>query len=334
MHRAGLTLSSRVAYMSALLVLAATSGLLMPPADAAPAELEPQVASGASVFGARVEPTSTQGPQQAVKALQLQLGAKLPLVSEYLDWDDEFPSPYHQWLHDTGHQIVLLVKLKREDGSRPLWSSLANAQPGSKLYEELSGWATSIRDLGGPVYFVFHKEPNEFPNRANGTPATYRDAWARVAEVFDDVGATNATLVFAMAGYVYGQNGVPDAWYPGNRYVDVIASSGVNSSCSQTSCSSWRSQQQIMAPMVAWAADHPRKELAVVEGATVEDPDRPNRKGEWIDDAHAYLTDELLSRMAFYSYWSSSESHDFRITTSQQSINAATRWVTDPLWTS
>ncbi len=333
MCRARLTLTSRVACLSVLLILATASCLLSSPAQASRAPIGQRAAAGASIFGARVEPTSTQSPQQAVRALQQTLGAKLPLVSEYMDWDDTFPSPYHEWLRDTGHQLVLLVKLKRNDGSRPLWSSLANAQPGTRLYRELSAWATGIRDYGAPVYFVFHKEPNELPNRANGTPSTYHDAWARVSQVFDELGATNATLVFAMAGYVYGQDGIADAWYPGNKYVDVIASSGVNSQCTSTSCS-WRSQQQIMAPMVTWAAGHPNKELAVVEGATVEDPSHPKRKAQWIDDAHAYLTNDLLSRMAFYSYWSSSETLDFRLTTSQWSINAASRWVTDPLWTS
>jgi hypothetical protein len=287
-------------------------------------------ATAPSVFGARVEPQSGQTPKEAVRALEQTLGAPLPLVSEYLAWDATFPSAYHQWLRDSGHQLVLLVKLKRADGSRPRWESLANAQPGSTLYEELHGWATAVRDLGGPVYFVFHKEPNEYPNRVNGSAADYRDAWARVDEVFNDVGATNARLVFAMAGAIYGRSGTPDTWYPGDAHVDVIASSGVNS-CASSGCS-WRSQQQIMAPMVKWAADHPSEQLGVVEGATVEYPSRPKRKATWINNARSYLTSDLLDRMAFYSYWSSSGGGDFRLTTSARSTNAARRWVTDSNW--
>ncbi|MEO8328714.1 MAG: hypothetical protein ABI586_01800 [Candidatus Nanopelagicales bacterium] len=285
----------------------------------------------AAAFGARVEPVGGESAQHAVHALEQTLGAKLPLVLEYLDWDDTFPTAYHEWLRDTGHIIVLLVKLKRSDGSRPLWSRLANAQPGSALSQDLRNWATSIRDYGGPVYFVFHKEPNEYPNRENGTASTYRDAWAKVATVFDNIGATNADLVFAMAGSVYGRSGTADAWYPGNQYVDVIASSGVNGSCTATSCS-WRSQEQIMAPMVSWSADHPNERLGVIEGATVEDPNRPKRKANWIDAAHNYLGTALLDRMAFYTYWSSSAGGDFRLTTSRESIQAARRWVTDSAW--
>jgi hypothetical protein len=286
---------------------------------------------GATTFGARVEPIG-QTPREAVTSLEAQLGASLPLVSEYLAWDATFPNAYFEWLAGSGHQLLLSVKLKRMDGTRPSWSALAEAPRGSVLHSELRRWAVAIRDIGVRTYFVFHKEPNEPANRANGTPEDYRAAWARVARVFDQVGADNAQLVFAMAGSVYGTS-APDAWYPGDEYVDVIASTGVNYTCSLTSCN-WRQQQDIMRPMVEWATAHPTQALGVVEGATVEDPNRPLRKRTWINNAHEYVTSELGDRMAFYNYWSSVDGYDYRLTTSPGALDAGTLWVTDPVWQS
>jgi len=286
---------------------------------------------GEAVFGARVEPTPGMSPRQSVEALEAELGTPLPLVSEYLDWDDSFPSSYQQWLINSGHRLVLLVKLKRNDGSRPLWSKLAAAQPGDRLYRELLAWAESIRDVGEPVYFVFHKEPNEFPNRANGSAPAYKDAWHRVAEVFDAAGATNAQLVFALAGSIYARPLSVETWYPGDDVVDVIAASGVNGDCSATRCN-WRSQEQIMSKMVAWSASHVAQSIAVIEGATVEDPNKPLRKRNWIDDAHAYLGGDFVDRVAFFSYWSSSAGTDFRLTTSPKAVAAGARWASDPVW--
>ena len=283
---------------------------------------------GTMTFGARVEPIG-QTPRAAVVDLEQRLGHPLPLVSEYLAWDAAFPNPYFEWLAGSGHQLLLAVKLKRANGSRPTWAALASARRGSALYAELAHWATAIRDLGVPVYFAFHKEPNEPANRVNGTASDYKAAWARVAQVFENKGATNAQLVFAMAGGVYGS--AANTWYPGDEYVDVIATTGVNYTCSITSCN-WRQQEDIMRPMVNWAASHPDKALGVVEGASVEDPNRPSRKQHWIENAQAYVTTELGDRMAFFNYWSSVDGLDYRLTTSDAALTAGTVWAADPLW--
>ena len=286
---------------------------------------------GATTFGARVEAIG-QTPREAVTSLETQLGGQLPMVSEYLAWDATFPNAYFDWLAESGHQLLLNVKLKRANGTRPTWSALAEARRGSSLDSELRHWAVAIRDLGVPTYFAFHKEPNEPANRVNGSADDYRAAWARVDRVFDHVGADNAQLVFAMAGAVYGTS-APDIWYPGDEYVDVIASTGVNYTCSVTSCN-WRQQQDIMRPMVEWASAHPTQALGVVEGATVEDPNRPLRKRNWINNAHDYVTLELGDRMAFYNYWSSVDGYDYRLTTSQGAIDAGSLWLSDPIWQS
>ncbi|HEX5017739.1 MAG TPA: hypothetical protein VFX15_09155 [Actinomycetes bacterium] len=313
--------------MGPLLAIAVAAPVLAESQSSSPTSRALVAAQGAQTFGARVKPIG-QTPRAAVEALEDQLGHPLPLVSEYPAWDANFPNPYFEWLANSGHQLLLAVKLKRANGSRPSWAALANATKGSVLYAELHHWARAIRDLGAPTYFVFHKEPNEPANRPNGTAADYKAAWARVAQVFEHDGADNAQLVFAMAGGMYPSAG--NTWYPGDKYVDVIAATGVNFRCSIESCT-WREQEDIMRPMVTWSASHAGKTLGVVEGATVEDPNHPFRKKRWIQNAQDYLT-QLGTRVAFYSYWSSYDGLDYRLTSSDAALKAGAAWASDPLW--
>ena len=296
---------------------------------AAPARaVDPLV--GASIVGAHVDPVSGQTSRQAVEALETQLGAPVPLVSEYLAWNASFPTAYHSWLRDSGHDLVLLVKLKRSDGSRPKWADLANAQPGSSLYNDMVRWANGFKAYGAPVYFVFHKEPNESANQTNGTATDYKAAWARFVTFMREQGVTNAQYVFAMAGSIYGKstNG-PDTWYPGDAYVDIIASTGVNS-CSGSTCT-YRQQASIMAPMVKWAAGHPTKRIAVAEGGTVESTIDNARKATWIDNARTTLAGTGYENLEFYSY---RHYGNYRLDTSTGSLGAARTWFSDPYWTS
>ena len=72
-------------------------------------------------------------------------------------------------MRDSGKRLMLAVKLKESDGSRPRWRDLADSRPGDPLDTQLRNWAVSIREFGAPVYFAFHKEPEEPANLPNGT---------------------------------------------------------------------------------------------------------------------------------------------------------------------
>lgn len=293
------------------------------PADAAPAS--PVV--GDSLIGARAAPKSGQSGRQAVESLESSLGRKVSVISEYPAWNSSFPTTYHKWLRDSGHRVVLMLKLKRKDGSRPKWRDLANAKPGDALYGDLMRWANAFTSYGAPLYVAFHKEPNEPANKKNGTPADYKAAWARIVTFMADNGVTNVEWVFAMSGRAYAKS--VDTWYPGDQYVDIIASTGVNG-CSSSKCT-YRQQVQIMAPMVKWSQGHPSKRIAVCESGAVESTTDPMSKAKWLNNAQADLKGSAYQRLEFVIYWSSG---NFRLDTSKASLNAARAWYADPYWTS
>ena len=290
----------------------------------APAAVKPH---GASLVGAHVAPTSGQTGREAVQALEKQLGHTVPLVSEYPAWDSAFPTSYYRWLRNSGHRLLLLVKLKRANGSRPSWGALAKAKPGDPLYADMTRWAKGFKSYRAPLYVVFHKEPNERQNRVQGSPADYKAAWARLVTVMRDQGVRNVTWVFAMAGGVFAKQA--DRWYPGNSVVDVIAATGVNS-CTGSNCS-YRQQRQIMAPMVTWARHHPDKRIAVAESGTLESTTDHSRKATWIATASGDLKGAAYQGLEFIVY---RHYKGYRFDTSRAALAAARDWFGAAYWRS
>ena len=287
-----------------------------------------------SPFGAWAEPTSGMSRTRAVQNLETSLGAELGVVSNYLHWNSSFPTELDRSVRDSGKRLMLAVKLKESDGSRPRWRDLADSRPGDPLDTQLRNWAVSIREFGAPVYFAFHKEPEEPANLPNGTAADYRAAWARVVSVFRGEGATNAEFVFAMTDNAYGLSSTDrrsvSHWYPGDAVVDHIGASGMNWFGCEGLWRSWRSFEQIFEPMRRWATAHPDKGLIAFEFGSVEDPLQPGRKAAWIDDARRVLTRSDWDRFVAHSYYNGGSPQapecNWRLDTSESSRQAASSW--------
>jgi len=135
--------------LTILMLIVAALGLpsLAPQAGAATPPL---------LFGAYPAPRNGQTPREAVEQLESTLGRKLAAVRVYDLWDTPFPTAYEEWLRDTGHIVALSVKALRTNKTRINWIDIANAQPGSQLYNDVVGWANRVRDFGGPVWFIFN----------------------------------------------------------------------------------------------------------------------------------------------------------------------------------
>jgi hypothetical protein len=271
---------------------------------------------------------------RATQNLEALLGAELGVVSNYLSWNSSFPTEFDRWVRDSGNRLMLAVKLKNADGSRPRWRDLADARPGDPLDTQLRDWAVAIRQFRAPLYFVFHKEPEEPANRLNGNAADFRAAWQRVVSVFRAEGATNAEFVFVMTGNAYELSSADrrsvSHWYPGDPFVDHIGASGMNWFGCDGMWRSWRSFEQIFEPMRRWAVARPDKGLIAFEFGSVEDPRQPGRKARWLDDARQLLARPGWDRLVAHSYHHSGSSQapecNWRLDTSESSRVAASAW--------
>lgn len=287
-----------------------------------------------SPFGAWAEPTSGMTRTRAAQNLEASLGAELGVVSNYLHWNSSFPTELDRWVRDSGHRLMLAVKLKNSDGSRPRWRDLAGSRPGDPLDTQLRRWAVAVRDYGAPLYFAFHKEPEEPANLANGNASDYRAAWQRVVSVFRAEGATNAEFVFAMTDNAYGVSSTDrrsvNNWYPGDAVVDHIGASGMNWFGCEGLWRSWRSFGEIFEPMRRWALAHPDKGLVAFEFGSVEDPQQPGRKAAWINDARQTLTRPEWGRLVAHAYYNGGSPQvpecNWRLDTSESARQAAASW--------
>jgi hypothetical protein len=156
------------------------TGLAAAPAGAGPND--PSV-----LFGARPEP----GNQQGTTTLEAQAGRRLGAIRVYYNWDSPFPDADLNWFVANGYPLLLSVKSERVNHTFVQWRAIADAQPGSTLYNNIVTWATRIKSLGAHVYFTFNHEPETALN-TSGSGADFIAAWRKVVTVFRQQGVTNA----------------------------------------------------------------------------------------------------------------------------------------------
>ena len=326
--------------MARKVVLLLVLALLAAVPSAAPATAGPN--DPTIVFGAFPAPRSGQTKQQAVTALEAQIGRKLNVVRVYDLWDTPLPDSHTSWLRSTGHTLFLSVKAKRTNGTLVSWRQLADARPGSGLYNEIVGWATKLKNFGAPLYFTFHHEPEAATNLNNGTATDFIDAWRNIISVLRLQGVTNAQYVWTMTDYSFV---VPSTdrraafkWFPGDAYVDHLGSDPYNwYNCREGINNSWKSLAQIIEPFRQFGAAHPTKGLMLPEWASYEDPATPGRKAQWIADARALFKSPGYEqfKLVLYFNWFDQKYTNCRwwVDTSQSSLTNFAAMANDPFYT-
>jgi hypothetical protein len=319
-----------IVLVSALVVI--TTGMAWRQAGTAEAEAP-------LYFGAFPGARSGQTPQQATQALESTLGRPLAVVRDYLLWDSAFPTSYENWLRDSGHIIALSVKALRANGTRPRWIDIANAQPGSQLYNNVVSWATRVRGFGGPIWFIFHHEPEATSNNSNGSASDFIAAWRRVITIFRAQGVTNAKYIWTATDYAFWRTDGRRAelWYPGDAYVDAIAADAYNwYNCRPGIDNPWWSLQQVIDPLRRFGQGHPDKELMLMEFGSYEDPAVPGRKAAWFNAAQQLFKQPGWEQFTAIVYYNTTLGNypncRWWIDTSQSSLDAFRSFATDAFY--
>jgi len=226
----------------------------------------------------------------------------------FLKWDVSFAGGYRSWLISTGHELMISVRAQRMNGAQIKWADIANAQPGSPLYADIVRWADRMSGLGVPVWFTFNHEPEATVNLSNGTNTTYIAAWRRIVDIFRERGVDNVRFMWIMTSYAFtlpqSERRYAQKWWPGDAYVDGIASDTYNwYQCRPGINTAWRSVAQLIDPMRAFGLQHPSVPLYLTEWGSVEDPQSPGRKAQWIADAQALFKTPAFAQFAGVSYY-------------------------------
>ena len=227
--------------------LTVLAGLALVPV-AGPAAAEPPID-----WGAHPELRNGQSKQQALQRVEGIAGRQLGPVRQFYLWDTPWPTAFENGLKGTGRTLVISVKAKRMNGSLVPWSSIADAQAGSTRYNEIRSWARRVRDYGEPIWVTLNHEPEAAASRDMGTAAEYIRAWRQWVRIFREVGATNARFMWIMTDQSFWLPATDRRqaakWYPGDGWVEGIASDAYNWFNCRTGISNpWKSLRTIIEP--------------------------------------------------------------------------------------
>ena len=196
------------------------------------------------------------------------------------------------------------------------------------------GWlitqARAVRAWGRPFAITWQHEPEQSYGW-EGTPADFQRAWRHIVSLFRAQGASNARFVTSFLPTSYrGPRYLADRYWPGSAYVDIVGSTGYNWACSahtgnKPGCGKgWKSFAAVFGPVNAWVTTHglaAGKHWWVTETGVAEDPSKPGRKAQWINDMQR--TADSWPALSGVVFFFGSRSHDlFLPGTSTSSLNA------------
>ena len=327
--------------MQMLVALVAMSMVLWVAVDSTS---EADALSNGVAFGAFVKPVNGQTNITAIQNLERQLGAELPVIRAFSNWDDNIGADHnlHRWVKDNDRDLLVSIKAQRDNGAVIKWRDIANAQPGSTLYRDMQELASGVRRHGDSMTVIFHHEPEAGTNSAFGNNEDFKAAFRKLHNVFEAEGANNAQFAWVMTNWAFAVGDirpddprVADRWYPGDDVVDFIGADPYNwNNCRNTTTEPWRSLEEIIEPFVRWADRKPNKPLILAEFGS--DEAGGTRKAEWIDDAHSlFKSGKHKDRFAAVIYFSSDHAAaghpgcDWFLDSSSNTLNASKRLAQD-----
>lgn len=260
-------------------------------------------------FGADTKhsPGNTSQGETSVTKLESEIGRHLAFTRDYLLWDSAFPTAFEKWLGQRGTIPMVSVKSKLSNGTIVPWASVAAAQPGSALYAQIVSWADRFASFGYPVYFTYNHEPEASSNNTYGTAADYIAAWRHIHDIFVAQGATNVRFMWIMTDWAFK---VPSTdrryawkWYPGDAYVDGIAADAYNWWTCRGRDEPWQSLATAISGFLTFGAQHPTIPMWLTEFGSVENPNDPTAKANWITQAQAVLQQPAYAQIVGVAYF-------------------------------
>jgi hypothetical protein len=311
-----------------------------PPSAPAPESLEPLPTGGGGpiYWGATIgsQLTGNQAPwdMSAVTRFEEISGKKASLV--------QFFQPFancEQTCSFYGFPTTPLESI-RSHGSIPVlsWSSQALPaivnQPDFQLsdliegrYDEyIRGFATAAKAWGHPFFLRFDWEMNGnwFPwsEGVNGNRSgEYVTAWRHVHDIFEAVGATNASWVWSPNVDWDGNFSKVRSMYPGDAYVDWSALDGYNWGTNPTKPGGWKSFDQVYRSSYRYLTETvaPSKPLMIGEVASSE---YGGSKAAWIREMLTKIPTEYTRIRAVLWFDKFDDGMDWPIETSEAASQA------------
>lgn len=177
------------------------------------------------------------------------------------------------------------------------WRTVASARAGSSVYSDIARWADTLKSRGGMTMFIFHHEPEVHPL---GSPQEFIDAYRRVVTIFRERGVRNVEYTWNMTANAFrvspGDRRYAGRYYPGDAYVDNVASDPYNWYDCGEGRGKWRSLNEVAGASLAFARSH-GKSLVLAEWGSQSGP----RRAQWLRDARDwFVANSSTIRAVFY----------------------------------
>jgi Glycosyl hydrolase family 26 len=197
-------------------------------------------------------------------------------------------------------------------------------------------------------YWEFNDGSQPFSKDSNGTRATAdeeRQMWQHTIDVLRTTNFFSKASVVWSPGEGYYNNG--DAWnnptpYPGDSYVDWVASDSYNFDSSSSWCglhAGWCTFAEAFthgsyAPTYTpRGVEHDfrgRKPYLVAETGSLEDPNSPGRKGQWMIDMGSYAKTYMPDLYAIVYFDAAYNGKNWNLDSSTSSMNGFKTFAHDP----
>lgn len=187
-------------------------------------------------------------------------------------------------------------------------------------------WAQDSKAWGKPYYLRPNHEMNgdwyPWSERTNGNkPGEYVQAWKHMKDIFTSEGVTNVMWVWCPNVNYSGSTPLINL-YPGESYVDWTCMDGYNWGYDN---GGWQSFTQIFGSTYQQLTALSSKPIMIGETASAE---QGGNKGLWIANAYGSAIDSM-PRIKAINWFNANKERDWRINSTQSSLNAFTQAVTN-----
>ena len=237
-----------------------------------------------------LDSTQINPEDQGIVKLEEALGRKLDINNHY----------HGEWTSIAEDGLTWLEEWDVESGRIPLvgWGCYdSNKIISGSEDDVIRKTAQQMKAFGHEFFMRYCWEMDG--SRKQGTvkgPEKFNEAWRHMYRIFQEEGATNVIWVWTAnaAGFKdkrkYTNNEPPGPYfYPGDEYVDWIASDGYNWGVSKRNQGDrWRQVLEIFDEFMVFARAHP-KPIMIGEYGAQEQSEDPTAKPEWMRHAHETL---------------------------------------------
>jgi len=270
-----------------------------------------------------------RSPEQGIattESLEQRLGHRVSIVHWYQHWGGWAPEFNATWVDGVvrSGRIPLLTW-------EP-WATTASAQPeyaleriaGGTFDDYVRGWARAVAAYGETIYLRPMHEMNGDWYPWGGTvndnsPARYTAAWKRIWKIFAREGAANVRWVWSP-----NHEDVPaipenafELYYPGDRYVDVLALDGYNWGGEFPQYGGWRSFDAIFGSAYRRIGELGPQPIWIAETASAPEG---GDKAAWVRDMFEAAT--RYPRLQAVVWFHADKERDWRATSSRRVARA------------